>query len=589
MVILHPLSDFIGSNFQTKEFTINDSSPPYHYEGYCPQTGELLKLPRTPQAEAIAIGLMQYLDRDEVYSREGKMYGILLVELPSGEQRILKAFSGLLNGSSVVEGWVPPIPGREEVALDEKFTLIQLEAIKQEIIKLKELPERNQYKQISEGFEQQLRKMSDRHRNCKQERHRKRQEISETLKGEELNTKLQELDEASRRDGIERRQLKSQRDRALQPLQQIIDTADAKIRELKKQRKELSRQLQAKMHAAYNLINFLGKSKTLQELMPFGLPTGTGDCCAPKLLHYAAKHNLKPLAMAEFWWGESSGVDSSVNGEKIQGQKIPGKKTSVKFYGACVERCQPLMGFLLSGLQSRNDVETQSYQNHVSLGERFVNTSPQDMVDLSIIYEDEWLIAVNKPPGLLSVPGRYLHNQDSVLSRLSNLLPTAENITAVHRLDMDTSGILLLAKDLETYRQISKQFQERQVYKIYEAILAGALTTEEGIIELPLWGNPENRPYQEVNQQYGKPSLTKFKLIRIENKRTWVEFIPLTGRTHQLRVHAANPQGLGIPILGDRLYGCNTETKRLHLHARELHFNHPQLKQKIHLKIETPF
>ncbi|MDJ0774721.1 MAG: pseudouridine synthase [Mastigocoleus sp. MO_167.B18] len=593
MVTLHQLSDFIGSNFQTKEFTINDSSPPYHYEGYCPQTGELLKLPRTPQAEAIAIGLMQYLDRDQVYSREGKMYGILLVELPSGEQRILKAFSGLLNGSGIVEGWVPPIPGREEVVLDEKFTLIKLEAIKQEIIKLKELPERSQYKQISEGFEQKLQEMSDRHRNCKQERHNKRQKISEILKDEELKTKLQELDEASRRDGIERRQLKSQRDQALQPLQQIIDTADAKIWELKKQRKELSRQLQAKMHAAYNLINFLGKSKTLQELMPFGLPTGTGDCCAPKLLHYAAKHNLKPLAMAEFWWGESSGVGSSVNGEKIQGQKIPGKKTSGKFYGACVERCQPLMGFLLSGLQSRNDVETQSYQNHVSLGERFANTSPQDMFDLSIIYEDEWLIAVDKPPGLLSVPGRYLHNQDSVLSRLSNLLPTAENLRAVHRLDMDTSGILLLAKDLETYRQLSKQFEERQIYKIYEAILAGAMsslsTTEEGIIELPLWGNPDNRPYQEVNQQYGKPSLTKFKLVKVENNRTWIKFIPLTGRTHQLRVHAANPQGLGIPILGDRLYGCNTETKRLHLHAKELHFNHPQLKQKIHLKIEIPF
>ena len=247
------------------------------------------------------------------------------------------------------------------------------------------------------------------------------------------------------------------------------------------------------------------------------------------------------------------------------------------------------MGFLLSGLQSRNDVETQSYQNHVSLGECFANTSPQDMVDLSIIYEDKWLIAVNKPSGLLSVPGRYLHNQDSVLSRLNNLLPTAENFTAVHRLDMDTSGILLLAKDLETYRQISKQFQERHVYKVYEAVLAGVITTEEGIIELPLWGNPDNRPYQEINQQYGKTSLTKFKLVKIENKGTRVEFIPLTGRTHQLRVHAADPQGLGISILGDRLYGCNAEVDRLHLHARELYFNHPQIKQKIHLNVETPF
>ena len=609
MVILHPLSDFIDCNFP-----LNGSSPSYYYEGCCPQTGELLRLPRTEKAEVIARGLMQYLDADNSYSREGKMYGILLVELPCGEQRILKAFSGLLNGLSVVEGWVLPIPGREEVALDETLTLAKLEAIKQEIIKLKQLPERQQYQKLSGEFEKQLQEMSDRHRNYKQQRHEKRQIFSERLTGEELTIALQELDEASRRDGIERRQLKRQRDRALKPFKQLIDAADVSIRELKQQRKELSRQLQAKMHAAYNLMNFLGKSQTLQKLMPSGLPTGTGDCCAPKLLHYAATHNLKPLAMAEFWWGESS-----VNGEKIQGE----------FYGACVERCQPLMGFLLSGLKPRSDLETeyrgnlntrnpqnvemQNFGNvrtryskdvetryskdvetrfskdvetrYNSLWERCANAS------LQIIYEDEWLIAVNKPSGLLSVPGRYLNNQDSVLRRLSNLLPSSENLTAVHRLDMDTSGILLLAKDLHIYRQLSQQFQERQVYKVYEALLAGVVTTEEGIIELPLWGNPKNRPCQEVNWEYGKPSLTKFRLKKLEGNNTRIEFIPLTGRTHQLRVHAADPKGLGIPILGDRLYGKGYDAgaSRLHLHARELGFEHPYLRERMQLKVETPF
>ncbi len=530
--------------------TLSNSSPSYDYEGICPTTGELLKLPRTSLVEAIAHNFMQYLASDEIYSREGKMYGILLVEMADGEQRILKAFSGLLNGCSVVAGWVPPIPGRDEVAVDEARTLADLDKIKQELITLKQLPARQQYESLSDEFEQRLQQMSDRHKDRKQQRHSQRQLFSTTLTGEALTTALEQLEEKSRRDGRERRQLKRQRDEQLQPLKQIIDTADIRVRELKQQRKQLSRQLQAQMHAAYSVMNFWGQSRSLQQLIPAGLPTGTGDCCAPKLLHYAATHNLKPLAMAEFWWGPSS-----INQDKIQGE----------FYGACVERCQPLMGFLLSGLQAK------------PVGE------------IPILYEDEWLIVVNKPPGLLSVPGRYRDTQDSVLSRLRCTLPDGIALTPVHRLDQETSGILLLARDRQIYRLLSQQFQHRQVHKIYEALLAGTLNTNQGVIELPLWGNPENRPYQQVNWQYGKPSLTKYQVIGKQANCTRIEFIPLTGRTHQLRVHAADPTGLGIPILGDRLYGCSTAASRLHLHARELSFDHPQLGKRLHLQTKTPF
>ncbi len=531
-------------------FTLSNSSPSYYYEGICPTTGELLKLPRTSLVEAIAHNFMQHLASDEVYCREGKMYGILLVEMADGEQRILKAFSGLLNGCSVVAGWVPPIPGRDEVAVDEARTLADLDTIKQELITLKQLPARQQYEKLSHEFEQRLQQMSDRHKESKQQRHAQRQLFSTTLTGEALTTALEQLEAESRRDGIERRQLKRQRDEQLQPLKQIIDTADIRIRELKQQRKQLSRQLQAQMHAAYSVMNFWGQSRSLQQLIPEGLPTGTGDCCAPKLLHYAATHNLKPLAMAEFWWGPSS-----VNQDKIQGE----------FYGACVERCQALMGFLLSGLQ------------------------PHPPEEIPILYADEWLIVVNKPPGLLSVPGRYRDTQNSVLSRLRHMLPDGIALTTVHRLDQQTSGILLLARDRQTYRQLSQQFQQRQVHKIYEAVLAGTVTTNQGVIELPLWGNPDNRPYQQVNWQYGKPSLTKYQIISKQANYTRIEFIPLTGRTHQLRVHAADPTGLGIPILGDRLYGCSAEASRLHLHARELSFEHPQLGEKLYLQTKTPF
>ncbi|MEH1815695.1 MAG: pseudouridine synthase [Nostoc sp.] len=563
MVVLHALSDFIDC-----DFAIADSSSSYWYEGRCPQSGVRLKLPRTSMSEAIAHGLMQYLANNDCYSREGKMYGILLVELPNGEERVLKAFSGLLNGCSVVEGWVPPIPGRDEVAFEESRTLAQLDAIKQEIITLKQLTERQQYEILFNDFEQQLQAMSDRHRHCKHQRQEKRQQICNTLTPEALTIALEQLDEESRQQGIERRQLKRQQNAVLQPLQQVIAATDARISELKQRRKALSRQLQAQMHASYSLTNFSGRSQSLQQLMPEGLPTGTGDCCAPKLLHYAATHNLKPLAMAEFWWGESS-----VNQDKIPGE----------FYGACAERCQPLMGFLLSGLRPNpireGGVRSPSPDRGGVWGE----------VTLPIIYEDEWLIAVNKPAGLLSVPGRYRDRQDSVLSRLRNLLADGMALVSVHRLDRETSGILLVARDRQTHRQLSQQFQQRQVHKVYEAILSGVLTVEQGKIELRLWGDPENRPYQKVDCQHGKPSLTHFQVMAREGDYTRVEFTPLTGRTHQLRVHAADARGLGITILGDRLYGCCAVTSRLHLHARELRFEHPQIGKTLHLQAITPF
>ena len=256
MVVLYALSDFIDC-----DFAVSDSSPSYWYEGRSLESGHRLKLPRTSISEAIAHGLMQQLANNDNYSREGKMYGILLVELPNGEQRVLKAFSGLLNGSSVVEGWIPPIPGRDEVVLQETRTLAELEAIKQEILSLKQLSERQQYKTLFDEFEQQLQAISDRHRHCKHQRQQKRQQICNTLTTEALTIALEQLDEESRQHGIERRQLKRQQNKVLQPLQQLIAATDARISELKQQRKALSRQLQAQMHASYSLTNFSGRSQ----------------------------------------------------------------------------------------------------------------------------------------------------------------------------------------------------------------------------------------------------------------------------------------------------------------------------------------
>jgi tRNA pseudouridine32 synthase/23S rRNA pseudouridine746 synthase len=546
-VFLHPISDFIDSGYSPPS-----DLPTYWYEGYCFKQGVWLRLPRTAFVEAIARGLMTHLAQSEYASHEGKMYGVLLVETLAGEHYVLKAFSGLLLGKSQIEGWVPPIPGRDRVALAEANVLAELATIKKDLITLQQLPERQEYERLVCNYKQQLQMLAIAHRQRKEQRHQQRQTLLTTLNGDELITALNQLDSESRQDGIERRRLKQQRDHDLTPLKSKIDQADGRIQALKHHRKILSQQLQLQLHAVYSLTNFEGASVSLQALIDDSLPTGTGECCAPKLLNYAAIHRLKPLAMAEFWWGPSP-----ANGSKRSGE----------FYGACAERCQPLMGFLLSGLSSRAAIAPTT--------------------DLPILYEDDCLIAVNKPAGLLSVPGRYRDRQDCLHYRLQQHY--SGFLKPLHRLDQETSGVLLFARDLQTHRSLSQQWQQRQVHKVYEAIVPGDVSVTQGMIELPLWGNPAERPRQSVDWHHGKPSTTQFRVLAKAGNDTRLELIPLTGRTHQLRVHAAHPQGLGVAILGDRLYGCQMAANRLHLHARLLCVYHPRSGQLLQIQAQLPF
>jgi tRNA pseudouridine32 synthase / 23S rRNA pseudouridine746 synthase len=538
----------------------------YHYTGYCPHSGELLKLPRTQEVEQIARDLMVELAREERYAREGKMYGVLLVEKSAGEYYSIKAFSGLLNSEAVVAGWVPPIPGRDRVAIEEAATLKDLAIMKQELIDLDRSNERAQYQLLAAEFVDRIKQLSIEHRHRKLFRQQERQRFETTLQDAELTAELNELVAQSCQDGRESDRLKQERNAILQPLKELLDQNQDQIRDLKQRRKIRSRQLQTQMHDAYRLMNFLGTSSSLRALMPAGIPTGTGDCCAPKLLHYAASQGLKPIAMAEFWWGDTIAKGEAMPTAPLSNRGSDGEnkqKIQGAFYGACEARCQPLMGFMLAGV---------SHQP-VSL-------------DLEIIYEDEYLIAVNKPAGLLSVPGRTVDLQDSVLTRLRGIYP---EVDSVHRLDRDTSGILLFALDRLTYQHLSQQFESRQVHKIYEAILGGRIEIEQGSIDLPLWGDPVDRPRQQINFDLGKSSLTKFQVVGQIDGYTRIEFFPVTGRTHQLRVHAADPQGLGVNILGDKLYGWQADVERLHLHARELSFIHPHTLKRISLQTQCPF
>ncbi|MEO0409809.1 MAG: RluA family pseudouridine synthase [Cyanobacteria bacterium P01_A01_bin.135] len=320
---------------------------------------------------------------------------------------------------------------------------------------------------------------------------------------------------------------------------------------MKTRRRQLSRQLQAQMHAVYRLTNFAGERRTLAEIAPHQtMPTGTGECCAPKLLHHAATRGLRPLAMAEFWWGRPS----------ADGSRRPGQ-----FYGACAERCQPIMGFLLSGLPA---VGTDS------------------IPDAPFLYEDHWLVAIDKPAGLLSTPGRDILNPSNATSRLQALLEDP-NLQSVHRLDQETSGILLFARSPQVHRQLSSQFRQRQVAKRYEAVVTATVAVEQGEITLPIGRYLDCRPQRRVDWA-GKPSQTQFRVLARCGGQTRLELIPLTGRTHQLRVHLADAVGLGAPILGDRAYG-GAPSHRLHLHGRELEFWHPQLDKRIQVITETPF
>ncbi|WP_013322010.1 RluA family pseudouridine synthase [Gloeothece verrucosa] len=562
-MMLLKLSDFIEDNEQESDSTVT-----YWYQGRCQKSGLTHKLPRTKLSEAVAYGLMRQLAAAQENYAEGKMYGVLLVQTAQGEKRVLKAFSGLLQGKSEVDGWVGSISGRNSLVLEEAYTLSTLEEIKQQLLSLQNIPERSLYEQLSQEFSSKLQQLAATHQQSKQQRQQQRELLYSTLSGETLSQALEQLNQQSRLEGIERRRLKNQRDESLQPLVMLIQQADENIRQLKQRRKLLSRQLQQLMSAHYSLTNFLGQSLSLQHLG--GLPTGTGECCAPKLLHYAATHQLIPLAMAEFWWGTSP-----THQDKVQG----------RFYPACAARCQPLMGFLLSGLTS-------------SSSSGVIPPTPLDLAGLTtvnakeilpIIYEDEYLIAINKPEGLLSVPGRGSHQYDSVISRITHLLADGDQCMVVHRLDQDTSGILLLARHRQIYNHLAQQFRQRKIHKVYHALVKGGVSAQKGTINLPLWGDPNTRPRQKVDFCYGKESITHFQVIAVAENFTRLEFIPVTGRTHQIRVHCADQNGLGTPIIGDRLYGHESATTRLHLHAYSLSFVHPTTEEKVYLTVETPF
>ena len=486
----------------------------------------------------------------------GKMFGVLVVRTPAGEVGYLAAFSGNLAGKNVHPFFVPPI-----------YDLLQPDGFfRQEEEQINEINARIRILQTSPALEDARSRLQSTIEYCdfvsqaakdlmkkrKEERDRLRQF---PLTEEETALLIKESQHMKAAHKLTKKSLRS----ILEEDQAKVDRLEQEIEQLKQERKRRSAALQRKLFEQFRILNARGEVKDLCELFaPTSQgtpPAGAGECAAPKLLQYAYQHQLEPIAMAEFWWGDSPKTEIRHHGY---------------YYPACKGKCEPILHHMLQGLRvDENPLLADSHRE----------------TKLDILYEDDYLLVINKPEGMLSVPGK--GDADSVYQRLSILYPEATGPIIVHRLDMATSGLLLAAKTKEAHQNLQAQFKNRTIQKRYIALLEGEVPQDEGEIRLPLCPDPLDRPRQIVSEEFGKPALTHYRVLERTSGKTLIAFYPQTGRTHQLRVHAAHPQGLHCPILGDKLYGRKAE--RLYLHAEYLAFTHPITSERIEIQKSPAF
>ena len=493
----------------------------------------------------------------------GKMFGILVVEDPSGNLGYLAGFSGKLGIHGTLEGFVPPVFNlwdqegfflAEETILNELNAQIKILETDEAYLRLK-----HQLKTDEKDSKTAIQDQKDQVKKLKSERKQQREKALNTVSEADFEILNEDLIKQSLRDKHELRVVVSKWQDKIAETTEAIQIKKTKIEQLKELRKEKSNALQNRLFQNYQFLNISGEVKDLLAIFETTSlqkpPAAAGDCAAPKLLQHAFKNQLKPIALAEFWWGKAP--KSEIRKHR-------------NFYPACRGKCEPILGHMLTGipLDANPLLETPSLNS-----------------TLNIIYEDEEIIIVNKPAEFLSVPG--IHIQDSVYERMRIRYPEATGPLIIHRLDMATSGLLVLAKTKDAHKYIQSQFIKKTVEKRYVALLDGILKEKEGFIELPLRVDLDDRPRQLVCYDYGKPAKTKWELISCTEEKSKVYFYPITGRTHQLRVHASHPQGLNAPITGDDLYG--SKANRLHLHAESIRFKHPKTKEWVHFQITEDF
>ena len=537
-----PLTEIIDNDDLPKEFTF-----PFNYEPH----------PITIKA---AEHLQTYLSKQEgklnQYGKglrnkptNGKMFGVLVVKNENDELGYLSAYSGEIYEREEHTVFVPPIYDKFKA---DSYFLKESENITLLNKSISDLEQSETYlaikdrlNQLKSANEQKLNIERTRKRKTRSKRRVDKNLAKESLDATAFDNLIAQQNQESINDKFYLKEYASYLESKILELQQSYDTLKGNIETLKSERKSKSITLQDWMFKQYNFLNAYGEEKNVRTIFKnVGIdipPSGSGDCVAPKLLNFAYQNDFKPIAMAEFWWGISPRTVVRHQGY---------------YYPACKSKCKPILGHMLQGLK-------------VQPNPMLIN--PADGKGIEIIFEDDHIAIIHKPHEFLSVPGKNI--EDSIYTRMKKKYVKATGPLIVHRLDMSTSGIMLIAKTKEAHQSLQKQFLKRTVKKTYVALLDGVLEGDSGSIELPLRVDLDNRPHQLVCQKHGKYALTKWELIDILNNQSLVRFFPITGRTHQLRVHAAHPLGLNTPIVGDDLYGKKKD--RLYLHAESIEFNHP--------------
>ena len=500
------------------------------------------------------------LDESQTGLVIGKMFGVLVCQNPQGELGYLWAFSGKLANENHHDYFVPTVFDMlaENSFFRKEEALLNAYNRKIENLEISEgyINELENFKKTKIQAATELQNQKIRIKEQKILRNERRIQIESTLNEDELFEFNNQLAEESKKESILLKKMTKYWKLTLQTLEENELVFSNELKQLKEERKAKSAALQQNLFAKYSFYNQYKEKKSLGEIFNDNPPAGAGECAAPKLLHYAFQNDLKPICMAEFWWGQSP--NSEVRQHK-------------QFYPSCKSKCEPiLMGHMLHDLEME---ENPFIMNHA------------EGKDIEIVYEDEVMLVINKPTEFLSVPGKTI--SDSVYARIAAKYPDTTGPLIVHRLDMSTSGIMLIAKNEATAVQLQSQFINRTIQKRYVALLDGLLERKYGYIDLPLRVDLEDRPRQLVCYEHGKPAQTKWKTIEVKNGKTKVHFYPITGRTHQLRVHASHALGLHTPIVGDDLYG--TKADRLHLHAEWIQFEHPVTKEIMEIKVEAEF
>ena len=483
--------------------------------------------------------VQNYLSKQSDWQEElsqGKMFGVLIVQTEDGSIGYLTAFSGILAGKNIHPYFVPPV---YDLLQPQGFFKIEEENISAINRRIRRLEEDKKYIDLRSNLTQTTQSAQDALSIAKTQLKEAKDKRELLRKTGQLNAKEEaELIRESQFQKAEYKRLERSWKDKIASLQVEAGNWEKQIQELKTERKVRSAALQQQLFEQFRMLNYRGEVITLCDIFEQTVhktpPAGAGECAAPKLLQQAYLHHWKPIAMAEFWWGNSPKNEVRHHGY---------------YYPACKGKCEPILRHMLQGLE----VEANPMQQEAERGNEKLN----------IVYEDQWLLIINKPAGMLSVPGK--ERQTSIYDLARKAYPEAEGPMIVHRLDMATSGLLIIAKDKKTHQHLQAQFKNRSIRKKYIALLDGIVPEDEGTIELPLCPNPLDRPRQMVDTQYGKPAITYYQVLERTDKYTRIAFYPHTGRTHQLRVHAAHPSGLHCPIIGDELYG--KKDKRLYLHA----------------------